>query len=66
MLTNEETGTEHGPTSGNALNRGALLDVKHNANKWEGTKKMGDTSQKSKRPTKKRKVLMLTKCQILH
>lgn len=33
MLTNEEAGTEHGPTSGNALNRGALLDVKHNANK---------------------------------
>jgi len=33
MLTNEEAGTEHGPTSGNTLDRGALLDAKHNANK---------------------------------
>jgi hypothetical protein len=52
MLTNEEAGSEHGPTSGNALDRGALLDAKHNANKWEGTKKMGDTSQKSTTPYK--------------
>jgi hypothetical protein len=29
MLTNEEAGKEHGPTSGNALDQGALLDVKH-------------------------------------
>jgi hypothetical protein len=33
MLTNEEAGTEHGPASGNALDQGALLDVKQNANK---------------------------------